>query len=203
MLGLFILSGSMAAQNQKVVIYNDYNFRGASIALDGSWSGGGSFDRNVRSIQVPNGVRVTLFTERNYRGTETRLTENWSPGAGAWWTTRVRSIRIDRAQILPPVEPTPPTPASFPVIYAGTNFDGAAEAIERDQANLSDWNGSPHTIRSTRVPDGWYFVLYARRNFRGKSYNLSSNITFAPGDEWYNKIRSIKVYKRTPPKQPR
>lgn len=206
LLGLFVLSLSAAAQSQKVVIYNDYNFQGASIALDSSWSGGGGFDKNVRSIQVPNGVRVTLYTERNYRGTETRLTENWNPGAGAWWTTRVRSIRIDRAQILPPIsQPQPPTPpaASFPVIYAGTNFDGAAEAIERDQANLVDWDGSPHTIRSIRVPDGWYFVLYARKNFRGKSYNVNSNITFAPGDEWYNKIRSIKVYKETPPKQPR
>ena len=103
-----------------------------------------------------------------------------------------------------PTNPTNPNdPNAFPVIYAGTNYDGAAEAIERDKTELADWDGSPHTIRSIRVPDGWYFVLYTKKNFRGKSYNLNSNITFAPGDEWYNKIRSIKVYKGTPPKQPR
>ncbi len=97
----------------------------------------------------------------------------------------------------------PPDPNSFPVIYAGTNFDNAAEAIERNKTELKDWDGSPHTIRSIRVPQGWYLVLYSKSKFRGKSYNLNSNITFAPGDEWYNKIRSIKVYKGTPPKQPR
>ena len=207
LLGLLALSNSTLAQSQKVVIYNDYNFQGANMALDGSWSGGGAYDKNIRSIQVPAGFRVTLYTEKNYKGTETRLTENWNPGRGAWWTTRIRSIRIDRAQIQPPVtlpQPvTPPTPASFPVLYAGTNFDGAAEAVERDKTELRDWDGSPHTIRSIRVPDGWFFVLYTKKNFRGKSYNLNSNITFAPGDEWYNKIRSIKVYKGTPPKQPR
>lgn len=204
--GLFVLSISASAQRETVVIYDNYNFQGANTALTTSWSGGGSFDRSIKSVRVPSGYRVTLYTEKNYRGTETRLTEDWNPGQGAWWTTRIRSIRIDEAQIQPPVtqpQPVKPTPASFPVLYAGTNFDGAAEAVERDKTELADWDGSPHTIRSIRVPDGWYFVLYTKKNFRGTSYNLNSNITFAPGDQWYNKIRSIKVYKGTPPKQPR
>lgn len=96
-----------------------------------------------------------------------------------------------------------PDPNSFPTIYAGTNFDGAAEAVERDKTDLRDWDGSPNTIRSIRVPQGWFLVLYEKKNFRGKSYNLNSNITLAPGDAWYNRIRSIKVYKGTPPIQPR
>lgn len=186
-----------------MVIYNDYDFQGANTALNESWKGGGGFDRNIKSVRVPAGYRVTLYTEKNYKGTETRLTEDWNPGKGAYWINKARSIRIDRAQIQPPIKPQPLTPASFPVIYAGTNFDGAAEAVERDKTELKDWDGSPHTIRSIRVPDGWYFVLYSKRNFRGKTYNLNSNITFAPGDQWYNKIRSIKVYKGTPPRQPR
>ncbi len=167
--GLFMLNGSILAQSEKVVVYNDYNYQGTNMALNGNWNGGNRFDKNVRSIQVPKGYRVTLYTEKNYKGTEARLTENWNPGAGAWWTTRIRSIRVDRAQIQPPVtlpQPvTPPTPASFPVLYAGTNFNGAAEAVERDKAELRDWDGSPHTIRSMRVPQGWYFVVYTKKNF--------------------------------------
>ncbi len=201
--GLFALSGSIPAQSATVVIYDNYNFQGANTALNGSWSGGGSFDRRIKSVRVPAGFRVTLYTEKNYKGTETRLTEDWNPGKGAYWVNRARSIRVDRAQILPPVTKPQPVTKSFPVIYAGTNFDGAAEAVERDKSELADWDGSPHTIRSIRVPDHWYFVLYSKKNFRGKSYNLNSNITFAPGDAWYNKIRSIKVYEGTPPKQPR
>lgn len=200
---LLALIGSAAAQADRVTIFNDHNFQGANMALDGNWNAGGGFDRIVKSIRVPAGYRVRIYSEKNYKGTEALLTEDWNPGKGAWWTTRVRSIRVDRAQILPPVTPQPPAPSGFPVIYAGTNFDGAAEAIERDQPNLADWDGSPHTIRSMRVPDNWFFVLYAKRNFRGRSYNVSSNMTFAPGDDWYNKIRSIKVYRGTPPKQPR
>jgi len=118
--GLFVFNGSLLAQSEKVVIYNDYNFQGANTALDGSWSGGGAYDKNIRSIQVPKGYRVTLYTEKNYKGTETRLTENWNPGTGAWWTTRIRSIRIDRAQIQPPVEPS--KPKGFPTIYAQPNL---------------------------------------------------------------------------------
>lgn len=204
LLGLFVLNGSILAQSERVVIYNDYNFQGANMALTESWKGGGGFDRNIKSIRVPAGYRVTLYTEKNYKGTETRLTEDWNPGKDAYWINKARSIRVDRAQIQPTVSlPQPVSPSSFPVLYAGTNFDGAAESVERDKAELVDWDGSPHTIRSIRVPQGWFFVVYTKKNFRGKSYNINSNMTFAPGDAWYNKIRSIKVYKGTPPIQPR
>jgi len=199
---LVLLSICVSAQTNGVVVYNDHNFRGASMTLTESWSGGRGFDRIIKSIRVPAGYRVRMYDKKNFKGGETMITEDWNPGAGAWWTTRIRSIRIERAQIQPPVRPTP-TPSSFPVIYAGTNFDGPAEAIERDKSELTDWDGSPHTIRSMRVPPGWFFVVYTEKNFRGRSYNINSNMTFAPGDAWYNKIRSIKVYKGKPPIQPR
>jgi len=200
--GLFLFANFATAQSGQVVIYNDVNFQGANMGLTQSWKGGGGFDRNIKSIRVPPGYRVTIYEGKNYKGTESPLIEDWNPGAGAYWFGRIRSIRIDRAQIQPvPVQP--PSPSSFPVLYAGTNFDGPAEAIEVDKMELRDWDGSPHTIRSMRVPDGWYLVVYTKRNFRGNSYNVSTNITFAPGDQWYNKIRSIKVYKGRPPIQPR
>jgi hypothetical protein len=205
---LFGFGNQVIAQTQTVVIYNDHNFQGANMALTGNWNAGGGFDRNIKSIRVPAGYRLTLYSEKNYKGTETRITEDWNPGQGAWWTTKIRSIRLDRAEIQPPVRPQPPQPPqpvpnSFPVLYAGTNFDGPAEAIERDRAEMTDWDGSLHTIRSLRVPSGWYLVLYQKKNFRGRSYNVNSNMTFAPGEAWYNKIRSIKVYQGAPPKQPR
>jgi len=96
-----------------------------------------------------------------------------------------------------------PIPGNFPVIYAQANFQGPSEAVERDFAGSRDWEGSPHVIRSIRVPQGWYLVLYDKRNFRGKSYNLNSDWTPQPGDGWYGHIKSIKVYQGTPPKQPR
>ena len=97
----------------------------------------------------------------------------------------------------------PPVAGNFPVIYAQANFQGPAEAVERDFAGRRDWEGSPHVIRSIRVPQGWYLVLYSKRNFRGKSYNLNADWTPQPGDEWYGRIKSIKVYQGTPPRQPR
>ncbi len=97
----------------------------------------------------------------------------------------------------------PPTSGNFPVIYAQANLQGPAQAIERDFAGHKDWEGSPHRIRSIRVPQGWYLVLYDKRNFKGKSYNLNSDWTPQPGDWWYGRIKSIKVYQGTPPKQPR
>ena len=98
---------------------------------------------------------------------------------------------------------TTPVAGNYPTIYAGTNFDGAAEAVERDWSNYKNWDGSPNTIRSIRVPRGWYLVLYTGKNFRGKSYNVNSDITFSSRDQWYNRIRSIRVYQGNPPPQPR
>jgi len=188
-----MFSNSVAAQTDRVIIYNDVNFQGANMTLNESWKGGGGFDRNIKSIRVPKGYRVRIYEGKNYKGTESLLTEDWNPGAGAYWFGRIRSIRIDRAQIQPPrPEPiAPPTTGNFPVIYAQANFQGPAEAIERDFAGTRDWEGSPHRIRSIRVPQGWFLVLYDKRNFRGKSYNLTSDWTPQPGDYWYGRIKSI------------
>ncbi len=202
---LWVTNISVSAQTEYVTAFAFADFKGTPFVIKENWKGSDLWDRKIKSIRVPAGYRVRMYEDRNFKGAETMISENWNPGDGAHWTTRIRSIRLERAEIQPPrPEPVKPTkPDSFPVLYAGTNFDGPAEAIEIDKSKLSDWDGSPHTIRSVRVPQGWYLVLYTKSRFRGKSYNLNSNITFAPGDEWYNKIRSIKVYKGTPPKQPR
>lgn len=94
----------------------------------------------------------------------------------------------------------PPAVGNFPVLYGGEYFDGASETLDRDASSLRDWNRSARTIRSIRVPRGWYLVLYSRNNFRGESYQVNNDITFAPGDKWYNNIRSIKVFKGRPPR---
>lgn len=186
------------------VIYAQPNYQGPAMAVERNWTGSRDWEGKphlIRSIRVPAGWRLTLYEKPNFKGAETRITSNISWGAGDHWNGRVRSIRVDRAQIQPPI--TPPSPSSFPVIYAQPNYQGPAEAIERDFAGNRDWEGSPHRIRSIRVPQGWYLVLYDKRNFRGKSYNLNSDWTPQPGDYWYGRIKSIKVYKGTPPKQPR
>jgi len=94
-----------------------------------------------------------------------------------------------------------PSADNFPVIYAQPNFQGAAQTIDRDFAGDRDWEGSLRQIRSIRVPRGWYLVVYDRRDFRGRSYNVDSDWTPQAGDYWYGKIRSIKVYQGRPPRQ--
>ena len=94
-------------------------------------------------------------------------------------------------------------PGNFPVIYAQSNYQGPAEAVERDWAGNKDWEGKPHLIRSIRVPQGWYLVLYEKRNFGGKSYNLNADWSPQQGDYWNGRIRSIRVYQGNPPPQPR
>ena len=188
------------------VIYAQPNYQGPAMAVERDWTGSRDWNgspHQIRSIRVPNGWRLTLYEKPNFGGAETRITSNISWGTGDHWNGRVRSIRVQRAQIEPPIKPSPPSPSGFPVIYAQENFQGPAEAVERDFAGSKDWEGSPHRIRSIRVPQGWYLVLYDKRNFRGKSYNLNSDWMPQPGDYWYGRIKSIKVYKGTPPKQPR
>jgi hypothetical protein len=325
MLTIAAFGDAVSAQSDAVVIYNDFNFQGASQVLRDSWRGGGDFDRNVRSIRVPAGYRVTIYTERNFRGTESALTEDWNTNsATAYWVGKIRSIRVERGggqsdpnsfptargdDMLPneklgfnqtissrrgdyrlifqndgnlvlyrgsknsPVwssntanaggtvavmqndgnlviyganqtpiwstntngsggtrlivqddgnvviyrpdnvavwsantnqeQTNPPAAGNFPVIYAERDYNGPALAIERDFEGNRDWNGNPHRIRSIRVPQGWYLVVYERQNYRGRSYNVNFDWSPTPDDFWYGKIRSIRVYQGAPPRQPR
>lgn len=88
----------------------------------------------------------------------------------------------------------------YPTIYSGTNFDGESLVIKKDWNVNNDWDGSPNTISSIRVPRGWYIVIYRRENFRGESYDISTDTVFNRNNDWRNRIRSIKVYKGRPPR---
>ena len=186
--GLFLFCSPIIAQNGGVVIYTGVNFTGANMSLTGNWNGGLIFDRNIKSIRVPSGYRVTIYQEKNLKGTESRLTEDWNPGNGAYWFGKIRSIRIDRAQIQPPI-----APGDFPVIYAQANYQGPAEAVENGYAGRPDWEGSPHRIRSIRVPAGWKLTLFTERNYRGTETSITSNISWNVGDYWNGKARSIRT----------
>lgn len=190
---LVAFSAYTSAQYGQVVIYNGHNFQGANMTLTGNWNGGSGFDRNIKSIRVPQGYRVTLFTQKNYRGTQTILTGDWNPGAGAWWINRARSIRVEGGFV------PPPTPGNFPVMYAQANYQGPAEAIENGYAGRPDWEGQPHRIRSIRVPAGWKLTLYTERNYRGTETTITSSISWKTGDWWNGRARSIRVTRETGP----
>ena len=190
---LFTLSTVSSAQNGQVVIYNDFNFQGANMALTGNWNGGSGFDRNIKSIRVPQGFKVTLYREKNFKGTESPLTEDWTSFVGSPWLGNIRSIKVER------VATPPPAQGDFPVIYAQANYQGPAEAIENGYAGRSDWEGSPHRIRSIRVPVGWKLTLYTERNYRGTETTITSSISWEPGAYWNGKARSIRVTRDSGP----
>ncbi|MDQ3221433.1 MAG: beta/gamma crystallin-related protein [Acidobacteriota bacterium] len=183
----FLFSENITAQYGQVVIYNDFNFQGANIPLNGNWNGDRGFDRNIKSIRVPQGYKVTIYREKNFKGTESPLTEDWTSFIGSPWIGNIRSIRVERVAV------QPPTSGNFPVIYAQPNFQGPAEAIENGYAGRRDWEGSPHRIRSIRVPAGWKLTLYTERNYRGTETMITSDISWEPGAFWNGRARSIRV----------
>lgn len=191
---VLLFSAAISAQGNQVVIYNDVNFQGANMTLTGNWNGGSGFDRNIKSVRVPPGFRVTMYEQKNYKGTSTGvITEDWNPGHGAHWFGRIRSIRVEGAYT------SPPTSGDFPVIYAQANFQGPAEAIENGYPGRPDWEGQPHRIRSIRVPAGWKLTLYTERNYRGTETTITSNISWEPGAYWNGRARSIRVTRETGP----
>ncbi|MEO7539094.1 MAG: peptidase inhibitor family I36 protein [Pyrinomonadaceae bacterium] len=191
---LLMYSTITPAQNGQVVVYTDFNFQGANMALNGNWNGGGRFDRNIRSVRVPHGYKVTLYQEKNLRGTESPLTEDWTSFVGSPWLGNIRSIRVERRAIQPP-----PVQGDFPVIFAQANYQGPAEAIENGYAGRSDWEGHPHRIRSIRVPAGWKLTLYTERNYRGAETTITSNISWNAGDWWNGRARSIRAFRDNTP----
>lgn len=190
---LLMLSAISPAQNGQVVIYNDFNFQGANMALNGNWNGGSGFDRNIKSVRVPHGYKVTLYREKNFKGVESPLTEDWTNFVGSPWMGNIRSIKVEWIGA-----PTP-APGDFPVIYAQANYQGPAEAIENGYAGRSDWEGHPHRIRSIRVPVGWKLTLYTERNYRGTESTITSSISWNSGDWWNGRVRSIRASKDNTP----
>jgi hypothetical protein len=184
------------------VIYAQPNYNGAAMAVERDWAGDRTWEGNphrIRSIRVPAGWRLTLFRERNFRGTQTVITDSISwDSPGQVWNGATRSIRVERTAV-PPIGVLPPV-SGDPTIYAQTNFSGPAMALVRDWPRLGDWDGSPHHIRSIRVPQGRPIMIYSGRNYTGRSYLVTSDWTPQPGDYWYGRIRSIKI--NVPP-QPR
>ena len=105
------------------------------------------------------------------------------------------------------------------IIYEHANYLGESAFVEKDIANLDDYKGPCYTtstnsntgisdthyfwkncISSIRVASGWKATLYVDTNFRGKSVEISadvSNLQLVPGDcdhEGFNDcIESIKV----------
>ena len=195
----FLLIPSVLGQSDRVVIFNDHNFQGANLTLRGDWNGTGGFDRIVRSIRVPPGMRVTLFSQRNFRGTRIDIDGDWNPGPSSWWSNRVRSIRISGSA---PIHP--PVTSDWPVVYAQPNFQGPAMAVERDWAGSRDWEGNPHRIRSILVPPGWSLTLFRQRNFRGGETTINSSVSWdSPGQPWNGTTRSIRVHRPvSPPVRP-
>lgn len=170
------------------VIYAQANYQGPAEAIENGYPGRIDWEgqpHRIRSIRVPAGWKLTLYSERNYRGTQTTITKSISWLPGAWWNGRVRSIRVER--------PTTPTPGGDPVIYAQRNFNGPAMALVENWPRLKDWDGSPHHIRSIRVPQGRPIMVYSQTNYRGRSYLVTSDWAPQPGDWWYGRIRSIKI----------
>lgn len=182
---VMVFAGVADAQ---VIIYNDFNFQGANMTISGNWNGTGGFDRNIKSIRVPPGYKVTIYRERNHRGVTSVLREDWSAPTGSPWINNIRSIRVEREAVVP-------SPESFPVIYAQTNYSGPAMAVERDWAGSRDWNGNPHRIRSIRVPPGWKLTLYEQANYRGAQTSVTSNVSWESGAYWNGRVRSIRVEK--------
>jgi hypothetical protein len=105
------------------------------------------------------------------------------------------------------------------IIYEHANYLGESAFVEKDIANLDDYKGPCFTtstnsstntsdthyfwkncISSIRVAAGWKATLYVDTNFRGKSVEISadvSNLQLLPGDcdhDGFNDcIESIKV----------
>ena len=155
----------LSLYQDQVVVYEGENFTGRSWTPREIWTGSPEWDRRIRSIRVPKGFKVTLYSEPYFSVTQSNLLEDWSTRPGNAWIGRIRSFRIHR---------TSPSPtSSYPVIYSQSDFHGPAMAIERDFASLPDWDGSPHHIRSIRVPAGWMVTIYEHPNYRGRSENLT------------------------------
>ena len=189
------------------VLYEDDDFRGGSLFLEGSVSdlNNRGFGDDASSVCVPRGWRVILYEDTNFRGDSLQLTGPDSifdlkrdrPGGRDW------GDRISSAQVYPPRRRgggnPPPQCDRTALLFGNDDFGGRRVTLNDSIPDLHRL-GVGDQASSLCVPPGWRITVYENTGFRGDRLLVEGPDSIADlkrdrpgGRSWGDRISSVRV----------
>jgi hypothetical protein len=178
--------GTPPAPSDKVVVYDDSQYRGSSQELGvGRYDWGQIHNDAISSLRVPAGMRVTLYTDTHFQGGSKTFTQD-TPYVGDDFNDRTSSIQVESGTAGTPHAPT----GGVVVVYDDSQYRGYRQELG---AGSYGW-GQIHndTISSLRVPAGMSVTLYTDTHFQGRSKTFTKDTPYV-GDDFNDQTSSIVV----------
>ncbi|WP_437498358.1 RICIN domain-containing protein [Sorangium sp. So ce1099] len=137
----------------------------------------------IRSIQVPEGWRVTLYSDAHFAGSSQVLTRDAAELASM--SGKVSSLVVEM----------PPWGAK---LYTDAGYSGSSIALRPGRyASLSSLGFKNDALSSVEVPSGWRVTLYSDEGFGGTVTVLTSSARDLK-DQGVNDVASSVVVEESP-----
>jgi hypothetical protein len=186
--------GGSTKPRDPVAVFKDCNYTGVWRAglLIGRYTTSdlqfrGIGAKDISSLRVQPGYRVTLYKEDNFGGESLVRTADDSCLVQSNWNDAATSLVVER------VQPTV-------VIYRDCNYSGAARHLltgSYDEGKLRALGISPQSISSIQVSDGYEALLYSDGHAGGAPY-VTGTTSCLVASGWNDKAASIVVRRKAP-----
>ncbi|EYF05151.1 RICIN domain-containing protein [Chondromyces apiculatus] len=146
-----------------------YAFSGGGFTGSFQAFGPGSYDLSqitlgndtIRSLQVPEGWRVTLHQHAGFAGTTQEVTRDAS---------ELGSMSAQASSLVVEMPPWGVT------LYKDASYKGSSRTLSPGRyASLSGLGFSKNTLSSVTIPSGWRVTLFDHENFEGEASVLTSD----------------------------
>jgi hypothetical protein len=186
--------GGSPKAKDPVALFKDCNYGGVTRAglLIGRYRAAdlqyrGLADRDLSSLRVQPGYKVTLYKEDDFAGESLVRTADDGCLVAAGWNDVVRSLVVER---------TDPTA----IVYKDCNFAGAARHLTTgsyDAARLRALGVSPKSISSLQVSSDFEVLLYADETPGGEPLTTGSSGCLVDAG-WNDRAQSLVVRRKAP-----
>jgi len=173
-----------AFSQDHITIYADCNYRGESQSLTAgrySFSATRIGTRNLSSMRVPEGFRVTLYAAADPGTGYEKITfsSDISCLSNSGWNDRAGSLVIEK---------------DFQVVlYSDCNFGGNSQSFGTGKYNYFQLGPIGNDqLSSLKVPGGWSVTVYNDANYLGASETYSSDVNCL-GTLYNDKVSGIWI----------
>lgn len=182
------------------VFYTECNYLGNAVSLlPGRYTGDelGMFRKNISSIQLSPGLRITVYENENLTG----MSSGYSTGSACLsfnWRNRIGSVLVEAQPGYGNNGSQGGNPAiSDVVIYTDASYKGqSVTLLPGTYPTMRALNNFPDkALSSIQIPPGYRVILYDQENLRGKTYILTSSRSSFSLTNWNDRTSSIAVYR--------
>jgi len=126
----------------------------------------------IRSVKMPEGVRVELFAKKDFKGKATMLIrEQWDFSQPSLAGNRINSIRIIYAN----EKVNPGFQGQYVRLYSEPFFRGKMEEVREDIPTLKNHRVGNDRLMSIYIPGGMEVDLFQDKNFTGRFETLTQS----------------------------